>query len=124
VLDNDVIGASLRTIRGIEVDEASLSIEVMREICVGGPGHYLGSGQTLELMQRDYFYPEVGDRANPKEWAEQGRTDAVERAGAKARALLDAHFPAHLAEVDATIRARFPIRLPVEAMRPSAARAA
>lgn len=124
VLDNDVIGASLRTIRGIEVDEASLSIEVMRETCVGGSGHYLGSGQTLELMQRDYFYPEVGDRANPKEWAEQGRTDAVERASARARAILDGHFPAHLAGVDAELRARFPIRLPIEAMRPAATRAA
>jgi trimethylamine--corrinoid protein Co-methyltransferase len=120
VIDDDIIGASLRTIRGIEVDEASLSLDVMRQVCVEGPGHYLGSQQTLELMQRDYFYPLVGDRTNPKEWAEQGRTDIVERASAKVEAILGRHFPGHLAAVDPLIRDRFPIRLPQSAMRPAA----
>ena len=92
----------------------------MRQVCIEGPGHYLGSQQTLELMQRDYFYPVVGDRANPKEWAEQGRTDIVERASARVASLLSAHFPAHLAGVDRQIRDRFPIRLPEAAMRPAA----
>ena len=57
VIDNDIIGASLRTIRGIEVNDAALSFETMRQVCLEGPGHYLGSQQTLALMQRDYFYP-------------------------------------------------------------------
>jgi trimethylamine---corrinoid protein Co-methyltransferase len=122
VIDDDTIGASLRTVRGIGVDEASLSFEVMRQVCVDGPGHYLGSQQTLELMQRDYFYPQVGDRTNPKEWAEQGRTDIVERASARVEAILGRHFPAHLAAVDRQIRDRFPIRLPEAAMRPSGAK--
>jgi trimethylamine--corrinoid protein Co-methyltransferase len=121
VIDNDIIGASLRTIRGIEVDEASLSFETMRQVCIEGPGHYLGSQQTLDRMQRDYFYPVVGDRSNPKEWAEQGRTDIVQRASAKVAALLGGHFPAHLAAVDRQIRDRFPIRLPEGVMRPAGA---
>jgi trimethylamine--corrinoid protein Co-methyltransferase len=122
VIDNDIIGASLRTIRGIEISEASLSFEVMREVCIEGPGHYLGSQQTLELMQRDYYYPGVGDRTSPKEWVEQGRTDIVERASLKVQSILAEHFPAHLAAVDGLIRERFPIRLPAEAMRPAANR--
>lgn len=122
VIDNDIIGATLRTIRGIEVSEASLSLEVMREVCIEGPGHYLGSQQTLELMQRDYYYPAVGDRTSPKEWAEQGRTDIVERAGRKVREILGGHFPTHLAAVDGLLRERYPIRLPAEAMRPAATR--
>ena len=36
VVDNDIIGASLRTIRGIEVTEASLSFETMRQVCIEG----------------------------------------------------------------------------------------
>ena len=120
VIDNDIIGAALRTIRGIEVNEASLSFETMRQVCIEGPGHYLGSQQTLDLMQRDYFYPLVGDRSNPKEWAELGRTDIVQRATAKVEALLGGHFPDHLAAVDRQIRDRFPIRLPEASMRPAA----
>ena len=119
VIDNDIIGSALRTIRGIEVDEAALSFETMRQVCIEGPGHYLGSQQTLELMQRDYFYPAVGDRTNPKEWAEQGRTDIAERASARVAQLLAGHFPDHLAAVDREIRDRFPIRLPEAAMRPA-----
>jgi len=90
------------------------------QVCLDGPGHYLGSQQTLDLMQRDYFYPLIGDRANPKEWAEQGRTDIVQRATAKVEELLGSHFPGHLAATDRQIRERFPIRLPEDAMRPTA----
>ena len=71
-------------------------------------------------MQRDYFYPLVGDRSNPKEWAELGRTDIVQRATVKVEALLGGHFPDHLAAVDRQIRDRFPIRLPEASMRPAA----
>lgn len=123
VIDNDIIGATLRTVRGIEVDEASLSLDAMRAVCLEGPGHYLASPQTLELMQRDYVYPLVGDRTNPKEWIEQGSTDVLERARARTAALLAGHFPGHLAGVDRAIRERFPIRLPEGTMAPVARRA-
>jgi trimethylamine--corrinoid protein Co-methyltransferase len=44
-----------------------------------------------------------------------------ERARARARAILAEHYPANLdPKVDAELRARFPIRLPAEAMRPAA----
>ncbi len=82
VIDNDLLGAVLRTVRGIEVTEDSLSIEAMREVCIGGPGHFLGHGQTLALMQAEYLYPEVGCRRSPKEWLEQGsRRRSGPRAG-------------------------------------------
>ena len=71
-------------------------------------------------MQRDYFYPSVGNRTNTKEWAEQGRTDIAERATIKVEEILGRHFPTHLQGVDASIRERFPIRLPESAMRPAA----
>ena len=118
IIDNDMIGAINRGVRGIEVNDESISIEAMREVCVGGPSHYLGHSQTLSLMQRDYLYPEVADRTSPKEWAEQGSSTMTERAQARARELLASHFPAHVPEpVDAAIRAQFPVRLPRAVMR-------
>jgi len=113
VIDNDAIGATLRTIRGIEVNDETLSVEVIREACIGGPGHFLGHPQTLARMQSDYLYPVVGDRTSPKEWLEQGSTDVVQRARRKTEEILASHFPRHLpAEIDDAIRARFPIKLP------------
>ena len=52
----------------------------MREVCLGGPGHYLGTDQTLSRMQSDFVYPGLGDRTSPKEWAENGKPDLIENA--------------------------------------------
>ncbi|PTE17789.1 methyltransferase, partial [Cereibacter changlensis JA139] len=59
VLGDDILGQVLRTVRGIDVTEDSTSIEAMKEVCLGGPGHYLGHAQTLSLMQTEYIYPAV-----------------------------------------------------------------
>jgi trimethylamine--corrinoid protein Co-methyltransferase len=75
-------------------------------------------------MQTEYVYPLVGDRTTPKEWVEQGRPGIVDRAIRKTRQILTNHFPAHISTaVDDSIRERFPVRLPREAMRKTAAAA-
>ncbi|GJL80856.1 MAG: methyltransferase [marine bacterium B5-7] len=120
VIDNDMLGAINRTVRGIEVDDESLSLESMRNVCLEGPEHYLGHPQTLSLMQKDYIYPDVSDRLSPNEWAEQGRLTIVDRARIRVSEILDNHFPAHIdPAVDRKIRENFPIKLPVESMRPA-----
>jgi trimethylamine---corrinoid protein Co-methyltransferase len=125
IIDNDVIGAVQRTIKGIEVSDESLSLETIRKVCLEGPGHYLGSDQTLQLMQREYIYPSVGDRTSPNQWVEEGRPSVVERAARKLGAILSSHYPTHISDsVDAAIRERLPIRLAREAMRPAAVAAA
>jgi trimethylamine--corrinoid protein Co-methyltransferase len=118
VIDNDMLGAINRTVRGIEVNADSLSVEAMRDVCIDGPVHYLGHGQTLDLMKRDYVYPEVGDRNSPKDWIEQGSTDVVQRAKVRVEEILGGDRPAHIPEsVDAKIRELLTIRLPRENMR-------
>jgi trimethylamine--corrinoid protein Co-methyltransferase len=119
VLDNDILGAVQRTIRGIDVNDETLSIDTIRASVVDGPGHYLGSKQTLDLMQTEYIYPAVGDRLSPKEWNEVGRPAIVARATDKVREVLSSHFPSHVSdEVDAAIRAELPIRFDRNKMRP------
>ena len=114
VIDNDMLGAVNRSVRGIDTDDESLSVETMREVCTEGPNHFLGHPQTLGRMQRDYVYPEVGDRASPKEWGEQGSTNIVERAAERVRETLARHHPTHIPpSVDASIRAEFNIQLGV-----------
>jgi trimethylamine--corrinoid protein Co-methyltransferase len=112
VIDNDIIGATLRTIRGIDVSEDALSLEAIREACLEGPNHFLGNAQTLSLMQREYIYPAIGDRKSPKEWTEQGRIPLIERATRKVKEILANHHPAHIpAHIDDEIRRRFPVRI-------------
>ena len=77
----------------------------MKSVCLEGPGHYLGSEQTLALMQTEYVYPRLGDRTSPKEWLEIGRPDLIENAVKEKRRILDSHFPRHIdAATDAAVR--------------------
>ena len=72
-------------------------------------------------MQRDYVYPTVGDRTSPKEWVERGSTNIVQKAMKQVKLILDRNYPRHVPEaVDDAIRAKLPVRLPREAMRPKA----
>ncbi len=119
-LDNDALGQAMRCVRGIEVNESTLSIDAMRDVCVDGPGHYLGHGQTLDLMQKDYFYPDLANRFSPKEWAELGKPDIIKLAIERKRKVLEEFFPDHVEEViDRELRERFAIHLPREQMRPA-----
>ncbi len=122
VIDNDSIGAALRTVRGIEVSDETLSVEVIRDVCLDGPGHFLGHAQTLKLMQSEYLYPEVGDRTSPKDWLERGADNVVERAARKTRAILSSHYPRHIpAPLDERIRSTFEVKLPRQTMSPKPA---
>ncbi len=80
ILGDDIIGQVLRTVRGIDVTEDSTSIEAMKAVCLEGPGHYLGSDQTLQLMQTEYVYPTLGNRMSPKEWNEADRPLLIDKA--------------------------------------------
>ena len=123
IIDNDMLGAINRTVRGIEITDESLSVDAIREVCVGGPNHFLGHDQTMQLMQKDYIYPDIGDRNSPKEWAELGSKIALERAQLQLRETMTSYFPSHISDgLDAQLRAALPVRLPRENMRPGAPR--
>ena len=118
IIDNDMIGQCLRCVRGIEVNDETVSIETIREVCLDGPGHYLGHSQTLELMETEFLYPKFSDRTTPKVWAELGKRDLIERAIEEKNRILNSFYPDHLSpEIDAELRAGFPIRLPLAAMK-------
>ena len=113
VLGDDLLGQAMRCVRGIEVTEDTVSTDVIRQICMGGPGHFLGSNQTLSMMQTEYIYPELGDRTSPKEWDEMGRPDLIQKAVTRKDAILSEPSSAHFApDVDRAIREAFKIHLP------------
>lgn len=112
VIDNDTIGGVLRSVRGIEVNDGTLSLDAIRQVCLEGPGHFLGHDQTMQLMETEYVYPLIGDRTSPKEWQENGSPSFNTRAREKTREILGTHFPTHIdSDLDARIREGFDIQL-------------
>jgi trimethylamine--corrinoid protein Co-methyltransferase len=117
IIDNDMVGNILRTLRGIEVNDATLSLEVIRET-VNDTGHFLGHPQTLDLMESEYLYPRIADRQSYGLWEQTGKKDAFERVHEEAKKILSSHYPSYLDPgVDEKIRAAFPIMLKPEDMR-------
>jgi len=105
ILGDDILGQALRCVRGIDVTEDSTSIDAMKAVCLGGPGHYLGSDQTLALMQTEYIYPAVANRMSPKEWAEAGKPQLLDRAIARKNEIMARAGCQIDPAIDAAIRA-------------------
>lgn len=109
VLDDEMHAMTYRVLRGVEVTEDNLGFEA---ICaaIKGDGHFLGADFTYQAMERDYHYPKLADREQPKVWEDGGAQDAWARAKRKAREILATHRPSYLTpEQDRQIRQKFNI---------------
>jgi trimethylamine--corrinoid protein Co-methyltransferase len=122
VIDNDMLGAVLRTVRGIEVNDETLSLDVIERV-VHGEGHFLRTQQTLSLMRTEYEYPALADRRTPGEWEAGGSPDIRQQAGERVRQILSTHYPEYIdPAVDRRVRDAFPILLPAEFMKATSPR--
>jgi len=111
LIDDDMCGAILRTVRGIEVGDDALDLENIERV-VSGEGHYLGERQTLQLMKSEYVYPDLGDRQSVDDWVEAGREEIWQRAQDRVHKILEQPLATHLAiEKERIIRDNFNILL-------------
>lgn len=118
VIDNEAAGMISRTLRGIEVSDDTLSVDVIHD-CAIDPGHFLGNSQTLEYMETEYVYPSLMDRELTDTWEKEGKATLFDRARVVSDGILKEHYPNYFgSKLDGEIRARFPIKLPPEVMRP------
>jgi len=111
VIDNDMLGAVLRSVRGLEASSQEFSTDNFRQV-VHGEGHFLGLPETMARMNSDFLYPEVSDRRTAAQWEEEGSPDIRETANRQVREILNREPPAHLPElVDKQLREEFRIFL-------------
>lgn len=111
VADDEMISAIYRMLRGVEVSKTTLNLESI-EAAILGDGHFLGGAETLASMERDYYYPGLSDRIDPRSWEQKGRQDLAARARTKAKELLANPDPTYLdAAAEREIRREFNILL-------------
>ena len=112
LIDNDMCGAILRTVRGIEIRDDFFDIESIERV-VSGDGHYLGEPQTLQLMKTEYVYPNLGDRKSVADWLDTGSESIWHRAQKRVQNILAENESTHLnPQRDRKIRQSFNIKLP------------
>jgi len=111
IIGDDLLGQAMRCVRGIEVTDDSVSLDVIKRTCLEGPGHFLGSDQTLSLMQTEYIYPSLADRSSPKEWVELGKPNLVQKAIEKKENILNNATKKIDPTIDKKLRSAFNIHL-------------
>lgn len=91
IIDNEVLGMVKRMLRGIEVDEKAMAVDIIHEI--GPGGYFLAHRQTLEALPKDHFIPRLGNRMRYDAWKEMGGRDIREVAGEEVKRILKEHQP-------------------------------
>ena len=110
VIDNDMLGAILSSLREVAVDDETLALDEIDRV-VRSEGHFLGEARTMARMKSDFHYPRIADRGSAAEWESAGSPTIRERALVRTRELLDSHHPSHIdKESGARLAARFGLR--------------
>ena len=86
MLDDEICGAALRMARGIEVNDESLALDLIKK--VGFSGNYLAARETSRLYRKEHFIPTLFAREPYDTWEKEGSKLAIERARERALAIL------------------------------------
>lgn len=90
VMDNEIIGMVRRFMRGIEVNDETLAVDVVDE--VGPGGHFLGEDHTVENFKNETWFPDIVNRMRYDGWkTKTGSARMSERIKDKLHKILDEH---------------------------------
>jgi trimethylamine--corrinoid protein Co-methyltransferase len=91
VIDAEIVKIVFRLAQGIEVNDETLALDIIRK--VGSGGNFLAERHTLDHLRKEHFIPELTDRRSYEAWLKTGAKDIVERAKEKVKTILKKHRP-------------------------------
>jgi trimethylamine---corrinoid protein Co-methyltransferase len=88
VIDNEIMGATFRMLKGVEVNDDSLSINLLKKV---GPktGHFLTFKETSDYVRKNYWIPQLTNRDVWSVWEAAGSKDMRKSANEIVRKILD-----------------------------------
>jgi len=92
--DHDLIGMVERLVRGVEVSDETLALDVINEI--GPGGHFLAHKHTRDHHQKEHFIPRLLDTQSYDSWAKAGSKDLRDKAKDEVKRILNEHQPPRL----------------------------
>lgn len=99
VIDDETVGMVKRIRRGIEVNEDSLALEVIKE--VGPAGQFLDKPHTFKHVRTEFHQPTLSDRSSYGAWQKKGAEQVMQSANKKWKKILENYEPPELpASVD------------------------
>jgi len=96
VIDNEILDAAFVMARGIEVNDETLAVDVIKE--VGPGGNYLSHPHTVKHFRNLCWFPKLTVRDRYETWQASGAKDMRQRANDQARKIMAEHHPEYIDE--------------------------
>lgn len=91
VICDEIYGMISRIVRGLEVNDETLAVDVISS--VGPGGHFLSHKHTLKFVERELYLSKLFDRTSETTWTKAGKKDIREVAREKVKKMLKEHRP-------------------------------
>ncbi|MDH5438897.1 MAG: trimethylamine methyltransferase family protein [Candidatus Bathyarchaeota archaeon] len=89
--DHELLGMIERLVRGVEVSDETLAVDVIDT--VGPGGHFLAQRHTIEHHTEEHFIPKLFDTQPYDRWLKAGSKEIRERAREEVKRILREHQP-------------------------------
>jgi len=98
VIDDELVGIVKRLLEGINVDEETIALDVIKKVASNPKKgvNYLGEAHTRKFMRKELFIPTLIDRNRRSTWRKKGSKDIIGRAGEKVEHILQSFIPPEL----------------------------
>lgn len=91
MIDDEIVSNVRRIAQGIEVNEETLSVDVIAK--TGPLGNFLKHPRTLSQFKREHSQARLSDRSTRQQWLASGAKDTNKRAKERMDELLKSHAP-------------------------------
>jgi trimethylamine--corrinoid protein Co-methyltransferase len=91
VIDNEIAEMIKHVVRGIDVNDYTMAVDVIKEVGIGG--EFVTNMHTFENFKKVQTDPKIFDRRMREGWEALGSKDVLERAREEAKNILENHKP-------------------------------
>jgi len=93
LIDDDLIGMVKRAMEGINVNEDTIGIDVIKKVATTEQKgmNFLAEKHTKNHMKQELYFPKLSDRNRRSTWYKRGGKDVIIRASEKVKEILESH---------------------------------
>jgi len=91
VMDNEFAAMIKRSIRGIEVNDELMAVDLIKQVGIGG--NFLGEKHTMEHIVGEQIQADLIDRRMRGGWKKKGAKDLHQSSVERAKKILETHQP-------------------------------
>jgi trimethylamine--corrinoid protein Co-methyltransferase len=94
VMDNEFAAMIKRSVRGIDVDDELMAVDLIKQVGIGG--NFLGHEHTMKHIVGEQVQADLIDRRMRGGWERKGARDLHQSSVERARKILKTHHPKQL----------------------------